>query len=361
MTITEISAQAYRIPTDAPEADGTLDWDATTIIVVRVSAGGTRGLGYTYCHEAAAGLLNHHLAGVVSGCDPMAVRASWDAMVRSVRNMGLGGVAAYAISAVDAALWDLKARLLGLPLARLLGAVRRQVPIYGSGGFTSYTPPQFARQLGGWAAQGIRAVKMKVGGHPGDDAGRVAEARKAIGPETALFVDANGAFDRPTALALARDFAAEGVTWFEEPVSSDDLRGLRAIRERVPPGMAVAAGEYGTTPWYFRAMLDSGAVDILQADATRCLGITGFLTVGALCDAFATPLSAHCAPALHLHVGSAVPRLRHLEWFHDHVRIESLLFDGVAAPQAGCLEPDFSRLGHGLELKERDADHYAII
>jgi L-alanine-DL-glutamate epimerase-like enolase superfamily enzyme len=265
-----------------------------------------------------------------------------------------------AISAVDAALWDVKARLLDLPLVTLLGAARDAVPVYGSGGFTSYSIAQLQAQLGGWVQAGIPRVKMKIGRRPADDLARVRAAREAIGPGAELFVDANGAYDRKQALACAEAFAGCGVSWFEEPVSSDDLEGLRLLRDRAPAGMAIAAGEYGYDLWYFRRMLEAGAVDVLQADATRCAGITGFLRAAALCAARSLPLSAHTAPALHLHVCCAAPAVRHLEYFHDHMRIEQLLFDGAQAPVAGELCPDLSRPGLGLELKRRDAERWAV-
>jgi L-alanine-DL-glutamate epimerase-like enolase superfamily enzyme len=243
---------------------------------------------------------------------------------------------------------------------RLLGAARDQVPLYGSGGFTSYSREQLQAQLAGWARQGLTQVKMKVGSHPEQDAERVRAARQAIGPKVRLFVDANGAWSVKQALAQAEIFAAEGVFWLEEPVSSDNLEGLRRIRERAPAGMDVAAGEYGHGPTYFRRMLEAGAVDVLQADATRCLGITGFLQADALCEAFDIPLSAHTAPALHLHVCCAARRLVHLEYFHDHVRLEHRFFEGAPTPVAGALAPDLSRPGMGLELTRADAAPYAV-
>jgi len=281
-------------------------------------------------------------------------------MVRAVRNIGRAGVAATAVSAVDAALWDLKGKLLEAPVARLLGMARRSVPVYGSGGFTSYSDERLAEQLCGWAAEGLRWVKMKVGTHPERDLERVRAARRAIGERAGLFVDANGAYSRKEALAFAERFAELGVLWFEEPVSSDDLDGLRLLRDRAPAPVDVAAGEYGYDALYFRRMLEAGAVDVLQADASLCLGITGFLQAGALCEAFGLPLSGHCAPALHLHVACAVPRLRHLEWFPDHVRIESMLFDGAPRAEGGAIRPDLSRPGLGLELRRQDAERYAV-
>ena len=280
-------------------------------------------------------------------------------MVRAVRNIGRPGVAASAISAVDIALWDLKARRLNLSLVSLLGAARDGIRVYGSGGFTSYTIERLRAQLGGWVAGGIRDVKMKIGRDARADRERVAQARAAIGASAGLFVDANGAYERKQALAQAEAFTDLGVVWFEEPVSSDDLEGLRLLRDRGPAGMAIAAGEYGYQPVYFRRLLEGGAVDVLQADATRCGGVTGFLAADALCDAWNVPLSAHTAPTIHAHVCCAAPRACNLEYFHDHIRIEDLLFDGVLRPVDGLLRPDRSRPGLGIELKSRDADRYA--
>ena len=292
--------------------------------------------------------------------DALTPPAAWRAMVGAVRNLGRPGIASSAIAAVDVALWDLKARLLDLPLVQLLGAVREAIPVYGSGGFTSYPVARLQAQLGGWVDQGIDMVKMKVGSQPARDPERVRAARSAIGPKAELFVDANGAYDRKQALRFAQMFAEEGVSWFEEPVSSDDLEGLRLLRDRAPAGMEIAAGEYGYDLTYFLRMLEAGAVDVLQADATRCAGVTGFLQTAALCSAYGLPFSAHTAPALHLHLCCAAPTARHLEYFHDHVRIEQMLFEGALVPEAGALRPDLSRPGLGLELKESEAARFAV-
>ncbi|HEX5146567.1 MAG TPA: enolase C-terminal domain-like protein, partial [Conexibacter sp.] len=228
------------------------------------------------------------------------------------------------------------------------------------GGFTSYSQERLTGQLAGWVEQGVPRVKMKVGSAPDDDPARVRAVRAAIGPDAELMVDANGAYARTQALALAERFRAEArVSWFEEPVSSQDHAGLRLLRDRAPAGMAIAAGEYAWDLADFRALLDAGAVDVLQADVTRCGGITELLRADALARAARVPLSLHCAPALHAHPALALGAFEHLEWFHDHVRIESLLFDGAAPRRGGALHPDRSRPGNGLTLKERDAERWA--
>ncbi len=355
-----LDAAAYKIPTDKPEADGSMHWTSTTLIVAEVQAAGHSGMGYTYSDASNVALIRGALAEATQGGDAFDIGAAWIAMQRRVRNLGREGLAATAISAVDAALWDLKAKLLGLPLASLLGRFRTEVPIYGSGGFTTYTDAELREQLAGWVERdGCRWVKMKIGTHPHRDPERVRVAKQAIGART-LFVDANGALPEKQALAQAELFAAQDVAWFEEPVSSDDLAALRRLRERAPAGMEIAAGEYAYTTDYVRRMLDAGAVDVQQVDASRCCGITGFLQAGALCDAHHVDLSGHCAPALHLHAACAVPRFRHLEWFHDHVRIEHMLFDGAPTPQDGMIRPDMSRPGLGLAFKRQDAEQYRI-
>ena len=355
-----VQAQAYSIPTDAPEADGTASWDTTTIVIVFVRGGGMEGLGYTYADQSIASLVTGKLASVVEGTSAMDPPRAWRAMQRAVRNLGRAGLCATAISAVDTALWDLKAKLLDLPLASLLGRYRERIDIYGSGGFTSYDDGQLCTQLAGWVErEGCRAVKMKIGTRPDRDPARVQAAKAAIGGAE-LFVDANGAYTVKQAIALARVLGGEhDVRWFEEPVSSDDLAGLHRVREHVPAPMVVAAGEYGYEPDYFRRMLASGAVDVQQADATRCGGVTGFMQAASLCEAFHTDLSAHCAPALHRHLGCSAPRFRNLEWFHDHVRIESMLFDGAPVPAGGSIAPDPDRPGWGLAFKQADAERYA--
>ena len=352
--------EAFRIPTDAPESDGTLEWDATTLVLVTLCAGGIESIGYTYADRSTAVLAADTLAPIVRGRDAFDAGGIRDALIRSVRNLGRGGIAAMAISAFDNALWDLRGKLLGVSVLDLIGAARERIEVYGSGGFTSYDDERLASQLGGWAADGILRVKMKIGRDALRDRERVALAREAIGPGVELFVDANGAYSRKEALAMAEAFGDEGVAWFEEPVSSDDLDGLRLLRDRAPPGMDISAGEYGYDTHYFREMLDAGAVDVLQADATRCLGITGFIEAAALCTARSMPLSAHCAPALHAQPACALGCIRHIEYFHDHARIESMLFDGAPRPAGGAIAPDRTRPGLGLELRRADAARFAL-
>ena len=359
-SILDCKSAAYRIPTDQPEADGTYAWDSTTLVVVHIRAGDETGLGYTYAHAGAVALIETLASEALEGRDAFDIPARRLAMQRAVRNLGRSGLAACAISALDSALWDLKAKLLGVALATLLGRCRDAVPIYGSGGFTTYSDETLEEQLSGWVERdGCRFVKMKIGSDPEKDPARAFAAKRAIG-DRELFVDANGAFSAKQALLFVKASADADIRWFEEPVTSDDPPGLRLMRERTPDGMDVAAGEYVFDLDDARILLEANAVDVLQADVTRCGGVSGFLDVGALCETHHTDLSGHCAPSLHRHVACAVPRLRHLEWFHDHVRIERMLFDGAPTPCGGEIAPDLSRPGHGLGFKARDAERFRI-
>jgi L-alanine-DL-glutamate epimerase-like enolase superfamily enzyme len=359
--VTSLDVSVYTIPTDAPEADGTLAWDSTTMVLVQARAGGSVGTGWTYGSPACATIVRDQLAAAVVGRDAMDIGGAFDAMVKAIRNAGRPGAVGYAISAVDVALWDLKARLLDLPLHRLLGAVREQVPVYGSGGFTAYDERQLREQLTHWALeQRIPRVKIKIGESwgtdPTRDLRRMHQARTIVGDDVELFVDANGGYTRKQAIRVMRAAADLDVHWYEEPVSSDDLDGLREIRDAVWPD--VTAGEYGHDLYYFRRMCAAGAVDCLQADVSRCGGITEWLRAAAVAASYGLDISGHCGPHLHAHVAAATPNLRHLEWFHDHVRIESMFFDGTLDPTGGVIRPDPSRPGTGLTLRTADAEPF---
>ncbi|MGW2260769.1 enolase C-terminal domain-like protein [Streptomyces sp. NPDC001780] len=363
-TVESVRAHAFEVPTDGPdgrEQDGTLEWGSTTLVLVCLRSGECTGLGYTYGDVSVAAFVESALAPLLRGADAESPAALWRRAFGEIRNAGRPGVGAMAVSAVDVALWDLRAKLLGLPLFRTLPAFHDRVPVYGSGGFTNYPLARLVEQLSGWVERGIPRVKLKTSREPRRDPERLSAVRAAIGEDTELFTDANGALSRKEALYWAQRFAEEwDVRWFEEPVGSDDPDGLRLVREHGPGRLEVAAGEYVYLPRDAHGLLSAGAVDCLQADVTRCGGITGLLRIAGLAAEYHTDLSAHCAPAASAHAFCAVERLRHLEYFHDHVRVERLLFDGTLSPDAGVLRPDPARPGLGLEVKWADAEPYRV-
>lgn len=362
--VDSVETRTYTVPTDQPEADGTLSWTKTTVVVSTVTAGGVTGTGWTYGSDACRAVIDEKLADVVTGSDAMAVGATNEAMVEQCRNLGRPGVGADAISVLDVALWDLKARLLGTSLTTLLGRHRDLVPAYGSGGFTTYDDQRTTEQVEHWRRDlGVKACKIKIGESWGRrierDLERVALVRKLVGPGVDVMVDANGAYSRKQAVRVGRSmFEDHGVVWFEEPVSSDDLEGLREVRDQV--AIDVAAGEYGYHLSYFTHMVGAGAVDCLQMDATRCGGYTGWLQAAAVAAGHNLQVSAHCGPNVHAPVAAAVPNLRHVEYFHDHARLDSMLFDGLPEVRDGCIVIDDSVAGHGMVLKEADAERYRV-
>ncbi|MEU5260263.1 enolase C-terminal domain-like protein [Amycolatopsis sp. NPDC021455] len=356
-TIERVGARAYRVPTPQPEADGTLAWDATTIVVVHVEGGDVTGLGWTYADAACVPLVEGVLAGAVRGRPVLDVPACWAAMRHAIRNLGRPGLVSCAMSAVDIALWDAAARSLGLPVSRLLGRAHDEVAVYGSGGFTTLSDDELTAQLSHWAhEQRIPRVKIKIGESPDRDLARVGLARKVIGDDTALYVDANGAYPAGEAGRLLAPLRDAGVTWFEEPVSSDDLDGL--ARLRTAGGPDIAAGEYGYDLPYFARLLP--VVDCLQVDVTRCGGFTEWRRATALAAAAGREVSAHCAPNLSAHAAVATQNFRHIEWFADHDRIERLFFDGCLDPAGGTVTPSMAAPGHGLTFRAGTAAEYAL-
>jgi L-alanine-DL-glutamate epimerase-like enolase superfamily enzyme len=358
--ISSLEVRGYKIPTDFPESDGTYTWDSTTMVLVIVNAGSRYGIGYTYGSLSIATYIEDVLKPEITGRDFLHIESLHTTLLQKIRNDGNCGMASMAISAVDLALWDLKARHLELPLAGLLGAATDSIEVYGSGGFTSYTDRQLTDQFENWAKAGIRCMKMKIGREPARDLDRVKIAKNAIGQGNIVFVDANGAYSVKQALKFAVEFQDYGVEWFEEPVSSDNLVGLRFLKDHAPAGMNISAGEYGYNLPYYTRMLNARAVDVLQADITRCGGITGFLKTGHLCQAHQIPFSSHCAPALHVNAAVCLPDFFIAEYFHDHARIENEFFDGTPKPVNGRLSPNRNSFGLGLELKEKDVEKYRI-
>jgi L-alanine-DL-glutamate epimerase-like enolase superfamily enzyme len=355
--ITSASVAVYSFPTPQPEADGTLTWEHTTVVTVSLQAEGKTGLGWTYSSPAAADIIRHHLAAIAHQHDAFAPAAGWEQMRRVGRNFGTRGLYMQAISAVDIAWWDLKARLLDLPLVTLFGQFRDIVPIYGSGGFTNLSDRQLAEQVAWWDSVGCTAMKIKIGEARGSrierDLRRVRRLAELAGPHAQLMVDANGGYAAGPARRVGRELDELGVVWFEEPVSSDDIDGLAAVRAALD--CDVTAGEYAADLYDVRALLP--VVDCLQLDLTRCGGYTGWMRAAAVAQAHNLEVSAHCAPALHTPVAAAAPNLRHVEWFADHARIDAAFLIGAPDVSAGALHPDQHATGHGLAFNRIAEQH----
>lgn len=264
----------------------------------------------------------HVLTDAIIGRDIDHGEAFWSEAWRRINFIGFSGVSIMGISAIDGALWDLRGRAANRSVARLLGMSRSSVPAYASGGlWLNQTVPELVAEAEGFLRAGFKAMKMRLAGNPAIDLERVAALRQAIGPEIALMADANQAMSVPDALKLARQLEALGIAWFEEPIPAHDLDGLAGISERVD--MPIASGENEYTRFGFKRMLDLKAADILMPDLQRVGGVTEFVKVGALAQAYNVPVSSHLFPEMSLQLLAALPNasyLEHLEWFQPLYR-----------------------------------------
>lgn len=357
--VDQVEVRALSFATSAPESDGTLTWDHTDVVVVETHAGADVGLGWSYTSPAAVEIIRSVLAPEVLGEEASSPGRLWERMHRACRNFGTRGVVMAAISAMDIALWDLRSKELRVPLADLWGACRESVPIYGSGGFTSMSELQLDEQVETWLSAGCPALKLKIGEDWGRnvtrDLDRVARVMARVRGDADVMVDANGAYSRSQAMQVGQDLDLLGVRWFEEPVSSDDLRGLGELSDAL--NCDVAAGDYIAEVSDARSMCE--AVDCVQLDVTRCGGYTGWRRCAAYAHAVHVPVSAHGAPALHLPLAIADHDVRHVEWFSDHVAVEDELVEGVPVLGHGQLSSARpAAWGHGYRLK--DVSRFAV-
>ena len=267
-----------------------------------------------------------------------------------------------AASAIDIGLWDLKAKALGLPLYRLLGAFTDTVPIYGSGGWTDFSEQELVAEMTGHVEQGIKAVKMKIGKDMGkserEDIERVAAVRKAVGDDVALYVDVNSGYYAKQAIYMCKEFEQYQVGWIEEPVLADDLTGLAEIRRAV--SIPVATGEEEYTKQGFKELISGGAVDIVQPDVQRIGGVTEWMKVARLAEAFGLPMAPHAAQLVHLHVACAIPNLKAVEYMNHYLEADRLWYTEFPEPRDGMWSPYPDKPGLGLELDPYAVDRWSV-
>ncbi|MFI9503515.1 mandelate racemase/muconate lactonizing enzyme family protein [Nocardia sp. NPDC052566] len=293
------------------------------------TAGGYGGVGLSYAKRAGGpGQFAHarELAPVLLGADPSDIGKIWDTLMWAGASVGRSGLAVQAIAAFDIALWDLKAKRAGLPLAKLLGAYRDSVRCYDtSGGFLHASIEEVLERAAASLSRGIGGVKLKVG-HPDAavDLTRLTAVREKFGDGVAMMVDANQQWDRATARRMCRALAPFGLTWIEEPLDACDFRGHAELRAAFDT--PIATGEMLTSVGEHRELIRAGAADIVQPDAPRVGGITQFLRIMAMADSENLALAPHFMKEVHLHLAAAYPRepwVEHFEWF-DPLFEESL-------------------------------------
>lgn len=321
---------------------------------------GEEGLGVGT--PVARDIIERALKPILLNQDPLCIEKLWDDMFWRVRGYGRKGVAFCAISAVDIALWDLKAKLFGVPLYRLLGPYTDRVPIYGSGGWTSFSEEELVREQTGYVERGIPRVKMKVakdfGKSEAEDIRRLKAVRKAVGDEVEIYVDANNGYYAKQAIGMAKHLADYDVKWFEEPVLADDIAGLAAIARAI--SIPVATGEHEYTRYGFKELIAQGGADIVQPDVGRVGGISEWMKVAHLAQAFNLPIAPHAVQLVHLHVACCIPNLKVVEYLGTVEEGDKLWYTEFPEPRDGYWSPYPDRPGLGLELSPEAIRKYAV-
>ena len=351
MAITSVHTRCYRIPLPRTLSDAMQgripDFQLVTVQIE--DDDGCRGLGYTYTvgrgGRAIAAMIEADLAPIIRDLTDDDIEAVWKRMWRRLHYVGRGGVASFAISAVDIALWDLQARQRCQPLWQLLGATDERVPVYAGGINLEYPIDELLKETEASLEQGFRAIKMKLGSPQlATDVERVAAMRECLGPEIPLMVDANMAWSVDEAIAAARAFREFDVTWLEEPIAPDDFPGHRRVAEE--GALPIAAGENLHTLREFQMLIEAGAVTYVEPDVANIGGITAWLKVAALAESHQLRVTSHGVHDLHVHLLAAVPNSSWLEW--HGFGLERFMSSRLQIEDGAAIAPD--RPGHGVEL-----------
>jgi L-alanine-DL-glutamate epimerase-like enolase superfamily enzyme len=294
--------------------------------------------------------------------DPFDIEYLWNRMFWLVRGYGRKGIAFCAISAVDIALWDLKAKALNLPLYKLLGPYTDTVPIYGSGGWTNFSEKELIEEQLSYVERGIPRIKMKVGKDFGtaeeEDIRRLAAVRKAVGDEVEIYVDANNGYYAKQAIRMARRFEEYNVKWFEEPVLADDIEGLASISRSI--NIPVATGEHEYTKFGFTDLISRGGADIVQPDVGRVGGVTEWMKVAHIAHGFNLPVAPHAVQVVHLHLTCAIPNLKVVEYLGIVEQRDNFVYNDFPEPKNGMWSPYPDRPGLGLDLNQDVVKKYKI-
>ncbi|NQW16038.1 MAG: mandelate racemase/muconate lactonizing enzyme family protein [Chloroflexi bacterium] len=340
-------AQDSTIPTPPAGAKGS----SSLFVHIKTDAG-FEGLGTAAGLKATRSVIQDNLKDLLVGQDPFNIEKIWNDMFWRVRGYGRKGIAFQAVSAIDIALWDLKAKALGLPLYRLLGPFTDTVPVYGSGGWTNYSEDELVEEQMSYVNRGIPRVKMKVGkdfGHSErEDLQRLDAVRTAVGDDVEIFVDANNGYYAKQAIRMAVEFEDYGVGWFEEPVLADDIAGLAAVASSTT--IPVATGEHEYTKFGFKDLITAGGVDIVQPDIGRVGGVTEWMKVAHMAHAFNLPVAPHAFQLIHLHTACATPNLKVVEYLGSVESNDELWYTEFPKPVNGMWSPYPDRPGLGLEL-----------
>jgi L-alanine-DL-glutamate epimerase-like enolase superfamily enzyme len=351
-TIAETRAWLCDLPVLRPRTDAIQAFvKQETIFVEVVTAGGVRGLGYSYTigtgGRAVLELLTSELLALLPGCDVSSPEAVWSKLYSATRSIMVGPLTTLALAAIDTAVWDARAHHCGLPLSELAGGAQRGVPVYDTeGGWLHVSCAELVDNARAALAAGRRGVKVKVGKpDAAEDVERLAAVRAAIGPAAALMVDANQGFTRDEAQRRARLFEPFDLTWLEEPLAADDVEGHALLARSIC--IPIAVGETLYSLGQFRHYLVAGAASVVQVDVARIGGITPWLKVAHLAEAFGLPVAPHFLMELHVSLAAAVPNGRWVEWIPQ---LDPITTSRIAVRDGLALAP--SGPGNGIEWDE---------
>ena len=352
MRIEHIQVDQFCIPLPVVLSDATHgEMSHFALVTARIqTADGVEGLGYTYSvgnigGAAIRAVIEHDLKPVLLGQDARAQETLWHTLWWHTHFVGRGGLVAFALAAVDIALWDLKARRQGLPLWRLLGGQDNRVKVYAGGIDLQFPLEQLLEQTRGFLDQGLRAIKMKIGRDKlSEDVARVAAMRDLLGPDFPLMADANMRWRVDEAVRAAKALSEYQLFWLEEPTIPDDVAGhARIVREG---GLPIATGENLHSVYEFQHFISAGAVDFPEPDVATVGGITPWLKIASLAEAHNLPVTTHGVHDLQVHLLAAIPNASYLE-MHGF-GLDRFIGEPLRIENGLAIAPE--RPGHGVEF-----------
>jgi len=319
---------------------------------------GITGVSITYGGSLTKVLIEDTLKPMVIGEDPLNSERIWEKMYWATLQYGRRGAAISAISTVDIAIWDLKGKIFNLPVHRLLGGHRDTVPSYVTGVDLHYTNDELVEEVTDYVRSGFKMIKIKLGRKdPNEDLERVKLVREAIGPNIDLALDVNNGWSLHTAMRMAKKFEEYDIYWLEEPILADEIENLAKLARET--SIPIAVGENHYTKWEFRQLMEQGSAEVVQADIGKCGGVTEFIKIAAMADAYGLPICPHHTEYIDVALVAAVPNGLFHECVHEFFEPMGKLFINPIIPKNGEISPS-SKPGFGIELNDKIIERWKV-
>ncbi|NEU31448.1 mandelate racemase/muconate lactonizing enzyme family protein [bacterium LRH843] len=359
MKITDIKTTIVSIPFSKPLAVSTFNLESRDVVIVEVTTDqGVTGIGYMMTLgrgiRTLKSVIDNELKDLVIGEDPFYRQKIWEKLWWQLNFFGRKGAAVYAISAIDVALWDIMGKITNLPIHSLLGPSKDKLEAYGGGGWLSLSIDEILDEVENYKKLGLKAYKMRVGLQDWrKDVERVKAVRDAFGYDLEIMIDANQGLDVASSIILGRELEKLGVYWFEEPVHADDIAGLAQIAETLDMRVATGETEYGR--YGFKDIIDRKAADIIQIDIQRVGGITEWIRVANMADAWGLKVTPHLFWEISNQLTCAVPNavyIEYMDWLDEFFEELPLIKDGFVYT--------WNKPGHGLVFREDIIKKYKV-